>query len=702
MAYGIKWTISFQSVGGTNYTINILQNGFSGTAKSLRPADKPLTIDEDNSDDYFEPIRTQSGYIRIINDSTDLNGNTFSYTELIATNATSHMVNVKMGNTTIWVGYIKPVVLTSTLFGYRNVVEIPIQCPLAVLQTINLKFDNSHTFPTIGQIIHMFFSRLGITWNYLYLTANVNHGSGSPFPDLNAKINMFNFSDNDNPTMTSTSFYSYVAEWEDSTPCGNVLEKICKFFGWTLYTRGTEIYLIASGLIHDYYKISFSNLSSVLSSQSKQTASSPTSIENLSYKSTNHNEEYLQGYRKIKITSDVNAEDEIIDPPLDDLTYNGPSWYLYVDGDNKYDSVQYWINNVTSIQRLFNHNARLFVNPCDIQAIDRYVVLGLADTWKRETFDVYVESTPVETIIPKSSFSLKQNTVIYARQGTATSPTTRNELEAQTYLGITMLGEVHIPGSCQICLYAKVEKGLKPQNYQKTRGADFIRMYFRIGKKWWNGTGWTSSMATFKVYMNDQNEFMTTRDTQHLYPNAKGYIIPTDTGMTGEMEVGFLNFPSYVTDVGEDYPNQYNIEDFNVRCISYDSDYIRPKNKAEHDFEDVASTAFQNDLSISLDMASGSNTLFGKGQLMNSDSNGNRLTTLSYAGEGSKQPEKHLLDNMTRVFGQVRHRMSIEVAENLNNSDPLTRFLYNSKNYIMQCASHDYVNDKMELTLIEE
>ena len=177
MSYATKYTITFNSLKRITYTVNILVDGFLGTPQRLRASTNAFAIDEDHNENYFEPIRTQSGYIRIVNESTDLDGNPFDYKGLIATNSQSHQVQLISGGSLVWIGFIRPVVLTTTLFGYRNTLEIPIQCPLAVLGTINLSFDSTTgTFLTMGQIVFSMFSKINnITWGNVYLTANVKH-----------------------------------------------------------------------------------------------------------------------------------------------------------------------------------------------------------------------------------------------------------------------------------------------------------------------------------------------------------------------------------------------------------------------------------------------------------------------------------------------------------------------------------------------
>ena len=75
-----NYSITFKSLrAGTVYTLNI--GGGSGAAVPLKGGAQPFVTQEDDSDDQFAPIRTQSGYIRIIDDARDANGNLIGVTE---------------------------------------------------------------------------------------------------------------------------------------------------------------------------------------------------------------------------------------------------------------------------------------------------------------------------------------------------------------------------------------------------------------------------------------------------------------------------------------------------------------------------------------------------------------------------------------------------------------------------------------------
>ena len=74
----IHWKIPFKSLrSGTVYTVNIHDASYphAAGAVTLMGGAQPLTTQEDDNEDMFFDIRTQSGSLRIIDNGQDANGN---------------------------------------------------------------------------------------------------------------------------------------------------------------------------------------------------------------------------------------------------------------------------------------------------------------------------------------------------------------------------------------------------------------------------------------------------------------------------------------------------------------------------------------------------------------------------------------------------------------------------------------------------
>ena len=110
-----NYSISFKSLRTNSvYTLNI--GGGSGTAIALKGGAQPFTTEENDDEDQFCPIRTQTGHIRIVDDGKDANGNALSadwWKDLAPINDTERPVTLTgvdaNGNSlgTLWQGFMQ-------------------------------------------------------------------------------------------------------------------------------------------------------------------------------------------------------------------------------------------------------------------------------------------------------------------------------------------------------------------------------------------------------------------------------------------------------------------------------------------------------------------------------------------------------------------------------------------------------------------
>ena len=94
MSKAVRWRVPFLSINGTQYRVDIYdeQDGSWSGITQLQPGDNPFTTQEDASDDFFCPVRTQTGTLQII---TQLpSGDMISLDELLPANNIERPVKV--------------------------------------------------------------------------------------------------------------------------------------------------------------------------------------------------------------------------------------------------------------------------------------------------------------------------------------------------------------------------------------------------------------------------------------------------------------------------------------------------------------------------------------------------------------------------------------------------------------------------------
>ena len=215
---------------GTLYTVNIHQSGYAGSPVVLNGGADPFTTQEDDSDDMFTPIRTHSGYIRIVDNDYSVNGTTaFSWKSLLPSTDTDRPVTLTDGSgNVVWQGFMQAQNFGGTLYGNPQVREFPVQCPLAILEGYDINHQNTEirNFAyllqyIISQIPELTFSRIII------------QGGADAQSWLLKCIDWQNFCNLNADGEVEARYNLY-----------QCLEDMCRFWGWTARTSGHNLYLV--------------------------------------------------------------------------------------------------------------------------------------------------------------------------------------------------------------------------------------------------------------------------------------------------------------------------------------------------------------------------------------------------------------------------------------------------------------------------
>jgi hypothetical protein len=240
-----NYSITFVSLRGEfTYTVHI--GGGMGTEVPLKGGSSPFVTQEDDSEDMFTNIRTQSGYIRIVDDGKDANGNTFDWKAFVPMTDTdrpvtlTHMVN---GSAVIdWQGFVQAQNFGATLYGNPQEKEFPVQCGITVLEGS----DIDHTHVQIENFAYVLrecineIDRLsgGVVSNHTVTTNGSVHIS---------TIYVQGGVDARRWLLKRIDWQNYVDQvgndFEARYTLFVVLQDICRFWGWTARTYQDKLFL---------------------------------------------------------------------------------------------------------------------------------------------------------------------------------------------------------------------------------------------------------------------------------------------------------------------------------------------------------------------------------------------------------------------------------------------------------------------------
>lgn len=157
MEYGLRWTIPFKSLNGTDCLIEIYDKNYAGTSSEISKnnpntigwaAEDPFYYEENDSDNLLDVVRARSGYIKLNeNNYGDLN-------VLFPQTNTDRYVKVYYGTTLSFTGYIKAESFGLNWGDYHREINLPVISPLYLADGMWFTPPNTPEFKTIGRYLY--------------------------------------------------------------------------------------------------------------------------------------------------------------------------------------------------------------------------------------------------------------------------------------------------------------------------------------------------------------------------------------------------------------------------------------------------------------------------------------------------------------------------------------------------------------------
>ena len=616
----MAYSQNFVSLDGTTFTLNI---GGVTPATSPKLSSEPIETQEDADTDMFMPVRTQSGYVRMMAEDNT------TWRQFIPSSATAMPVTLYQGSTIRWQGYVQTGTYGTTYPAIYNEFELPLICGLSALDSFDVEVTGPADMVTLGQLLYYIFSKLtGLTYTFYF------HASSSTDNDIRAwlgyKLSWRNFLTENGVELTSRF------------TCLGLLQELCKFFGWTCRTSGAGVYFtaITDGLHNQRW------LSCPLAQlQAASPVFTPVTMKSLAltdamFASTDHSEEYIPGVKKVTVSPELNPYDVIMEIPYDDICR-----------PYKYDTptrAERWRNEPTEptevwllYRGVINYeNAMIKIT----SYAEQQEGAGIPMCYGR--FAAFDDNT--EDDKKKFSWNKCYECFISEDYGNRRSTTPLFSMESQ---GAVILGDgvLYISGRA---------------DYEDTEISEDHagQCTLKIGNLYWNGTAWTSTASKFKLSMKDNG----IENTDTIYNNADydGMGIPITAPITGKIYFA-------VDDVfrNQNYWNGYfPLMDFKIGFV---------RNGEEDDLNDKEYTAnggnFPDDVNVDTIFSSDkTNTVNAKTFRCQAGYglvySGNVVANTIPFGSTQLKPEQHVADMIASYGTTIRRSLQIDLWTNLTSS----------------------------------
>lgn len=665
----MAYTQNFKSLKDTLYTVTI-----DNVTASLPLAANPIDTQEDDEKDMFKPVRTQSGYIRMVN--TD---NT-SWKQFIPNGVLDKPVTLTTGGVVVWKGYVQTGTYGMTYPAQFEEFELPLICPLAALDSLEVPAapQNISQTATIGQLLGFIFGQL----NDNTLTFNFHVGSGTSVQTwLNYSFLWSNLLDGDGNVRFS---------------CLGLLEEVCKFFGWSCRIQGNDVYF--TSIADSVMNTKFLRCSSLSDDSRTWTEVSMSSVAISSqFANTNQTEEFIPGIKSATINSELNPYSVVSELPTNE--------YLKA---YKYSSVNQGALITWVVPSGLNPSSDL------MQVL--YKVL------ESQTFNGDDVTMITNTIV---SPSVNANTAIYGRSmiidantnpdelrnwtaqvecfhGHSAQARTNNAMTSMPLFSIETKDVFLIAGGV---LYIKTSvPGVSGAlaNYPFTAKC-ILRIGDEVGGyKWWNGSSWQTSATVFDIACTCGGGIQSNH--QSGQPDFEGYGVTISEVLKGKIyfAIGDVTIPTVPAPLTADLNGWFPITGLTIGLARQNED-------TEANDQNYTATGGTFPEKVELDTAFCSDktkTISGKqcksqlgfGMIFNASG---PVDEIPY-GSSNAKPEQHYANVIAAYGANVKRVMTLDVITTLvGNVGPAYRCTFDSENFSPVSVSHRWRDDITTLKLMK-
>lgn len=689
MAFNIFWKIKFKSLrAGTDYTVNIWKDGSlpSGYPLTLKGGAQPFTTQEDDDDDMFAPVRTHSGYIRIVDDGKAINYSnsevSFNWKELLPETDTDRPVtltHVENGATVVdWQGTMQAQNFGGGLYGNPQERDFPIQCPLTVASREYV----STSVHDIKNFSYLLLSVLNAIPEICRPSRIVIQGGIDAKDWMTKQVDWLNFIEQDDEN-NATGKYDY----------GTVLEDLCYFWGFTARTSGTTMYLtcVDDADETNALVLTYAQLQTLASGTDAGTVEamfgSTVAIGNIFASTDNFDYKDRGPDTAIVRVNPNNAPTDVVDPIDSKLMtdMNGPDWY---DGYFEHDGDNYWhyTEDILSVSRLD------LTGTCT----ENYAAFNILQKYNGE----------------ESGYS-EVGGVIHIKK---------------TYDGTTCC---HLETKYEHCFsngffrfFADTYR--MGEKYENVQGSSFagnpaMKMRFAIGHslqdaKYWDGQAWQDEPVICQISIGNRKPEMFTRYGS-LTSYTESSIIATNN-LSGRIYIDLLGTDDIRVDNinGEKcfdlqgFRVEYNKNDNTTKQQFTNSGWYEVKqntNVPSLVYKVHNSGMTRNDYNVDCVYGGNDGSEPGYGLLMNAD--GSYMSTASYDnGQQSIRPEQHLADRVVAYWETSKRRIECDLlvhdgsaATSVSNTTPRSIYSLDGSTLYPVAVQRNWVDDVIKIYLLE-
>ena len=654
MSKAVRWQVPFANLSGQQYRIDIYdeQDGSWSGITQLLAGEDPFTTEEDNSEDFFYPVRTQTGTLQICTRLED--GTMFSLEDIIPASNIDHPIMVwSLGpqgdeQDIEWQGFLSCESYNQSYTSIPEVLSLPVISVLEAMKSIELPYSNIARIgaTTIGDFIQFIFDKVEDATS-MQVGFIVSLCSNDILTKYILESKYFSYQKDD-----ATGGTSYIIK---STSLHDILSEICLFMGWCLREQGTNVYFMRNW--------------------TDELGMTTIDMSSLEWRGTDHQRTIMQGAKRVSIKSDLsdfNTSFEMTTCPYSGLNTKN----FYSSG-----SYPYW-----------------YYDKCTQANVGVFSSEDVSKCFLARFYGINQDSSyRWNTLYANLGFSNSIYMVGHAFTDTSYSKlcTIKSVMRFTIVCGVT--GTAEDVGYLILKISEEVARKREVNGYMRF-GLKFLGKYYKevsIGNPIWTN----DSSGTFKVDMTNGSGELRIQIPRlsSAYTIASSEI---ELYIYNDFEIGNSN-SAIISDVSLKYEPPYTPD----KEMASENAYIRNLNKSRDEISTDLNLASSIGNINSLSHIYGIHTYdIGGGDTFDYIE---PITSLSYALAGgtttNRRPEVDLLNRMASYYGAARQRIELKVKHPTAAALPMLKLngINDGKTYLPLSESRDWRTEECTLTCFE-
>ena len=720
MSKAIRWQVFFkeakpESANPKQYRVDIYDEGYTGTPVQLLAGETPFITEEDSSEDFFAPVRSQSGTLQVC---TLLPGTTDQYItldDLLPANNIARPVMLLSisGNTeTIeWQGFLSCEAYSQDYVGIPQTLSFPVNGILEAMASVQLNPATTsglkRAYQHIYDALHEIEVQSGVTCFTNVRYSMTDWRIFQKYIDATVFFERKEYN-NENSTTYIVSGLS----------CKDVLERLAAYMGWTVRENKREVLFERIGESQGMYQQTLSAFGSNFHPQG--TPAAPITTRDLAtdvdWTGTGHQRSIAAGAKSVEVVAKLEKYAIDLDlPPFPygetyeiHRQYNGPTNWIYILAslvNNPYNNVTLNYYKATISYVYGSQSAAETTTLADL----------LAHLWDAEGIvDIYsghgTETVRSGAFFAKVAYENQDQSAHSTNDGLFVSWLPRvinTDYSTQPIFAMRSLISYKIGGG-----YLKLSASLANLvvNFdnsfevvwitKETDYTDSILMHIKFGNKYWNGSQWVDSLTKVWVDIEGSNFKKNWTPTTPV-EETDGYLIPLSNN-SGELEIAIYPQNNMPNASHNTFLLNTFFSNLGVEYVQTDDDTLT--DRGENHYFRLLGTNFRDEISIGTDLASMLNNMPSPSLIMEDSTT--PMTMLNYGTTqvpDMRRPEVDLLNRLAQYYSAARQRLELEVAHPTAAPLPLLKLngINDCKVYLPLSESRDWQTGVCKLTCFE-